>query len=200
MAAAILHRITQWGMFLFGDQIKGMRRRETDIPHWALIGLDNFLKNVTLLVTFLGGGDMLEYFISSGSKRRILIYLLKHPDEEYHLRELSRKMGEPAPVVKRELDKLDQMGFILSWAQGNQRRFRVNRNFLLWPELKSIVDKSQTLSTPLKVSITYPFKEIPRQRKSWAKRSREIVEAYGKDVKRRRPRHPSEAKMLENFS
>ena len=91
---------------------------------------------------------MLKYFISSGSKRRILIYLLQHPDEVYHLRELSRKTGEPAPVVKRELDKLDQIGLILSWAQGNQRRFRVNRNFLLWPELKSFVDKSQTLSAP----------------------------------------------------
>ena len=173
--------------------------REARDRHPSL-ALDNFLKDVTLLVTVLGGGDMLEYFISSGSKRRILIYLLKHPDEEYHLRGLSRKTGEPAPVVKRELDKLDQMGLILSWAQGNQRRFRVNRNFLLWPELKSFVDKSQTLSTPLKVSTTYTFKEIPRKRKSWGKRSREIVEAYGKDLKRRRPRHPSEAKMLENFS
>jgi hypothetical protein len=143
---------------------------------------------------------MLEYFISSGSKRKILIYLLRHPDEEYHLRGLSRKTGEPAPVVKRELDKLDQMGLILSWAQGNQRRFRVNRNFLLWPELKSFVDKSQTLSIPPKVSTTYAFKEIPLKRKSWGKRSGEIVEAYGKDLKRRRPRHPSEAKMLENLS
>ncbi len=142
---------------------------------------------------------MLEYFISSGSRRRILIYLLQHPDEEFHLRELSRKAGEPAPVVKRELDKLDQMGFILSWAQGNQRRFRVNRNFILWPELKSFVDKSQTLSAPFKVSTTYSFKEIPRKRKSWGEQSREIAAAYGEDLKRKRPRHPSEAKMLENI-
>ena len=143
---------------------------------------------------------MLEYFISSGSKRRILVYLLEHPDEEYHLRELSRRMGEPAPVVKRELDKLDQMGLIISWNQGNQRRFRVNRNFLLWPELRSFVDKSRGLSAPMKVSTTYRFKEIPRRRKSWEKRSQEIVEAYGKDIKRRRPRHPSETRLLENLS
>jgi len=49
---------------------------------------------------------MLEYFISSGAKRKILIFLLNHPEQEYHLRELSRKIGEPAPVTKRELDKL----------------------------------------------------------------------------------------------
>ena len=143
---------------------------------------------------------MLEYFISSGSKRKILIYLLEHPDEEYHLRELSRKMGEPAPVVKRELDKLDQMGLIISWNQGNQRRFRVNRKFLLWPELRSFVDKSQALSTALRVSTSYPLKEIPRKRRSWGKRSQEIVAAYGKNIKRRRPRHPAEARLLENLS
>jgi len=142
---------------------------------------------------------MLEYFISSGAKRKILIYLIKHPNEEYHLRELSRKIGEPAPVVKRELDKLDQLGLIVSWAQGNQRRFRVNRNFLLWPELKSLVEKSQPPSTPPKVSTTYTLKEILLKGKRWGKRSGEIVEAYGKDLKRRRPRHPSEAKMLENL-
>ena len=142
---------------------------------------------------------MLEYFISSGSKRKILIYLIEHPDEEYHLRELSREIGEPAPVVKRELDKLDQLGLIVSWAQGNQRRFRVNRNFLWWPELKSLVEKSHTSSSPPKISTSYTLKEIPPKRKSWEKRSRAIVEAYGKDLKRRRPRHPSEANMLENL-
>jgi hypothetical protein len=101
--------------------------------------------------------------------------------------------------VKRELDKLDQLGLIVSWAQGNQRRFRVNRNFLWWPELKSLVEKSHASSSPPKVSTTYTLKEIPPKRKSWGKRSRAIVEAYGKDLKRRRPRHPSEAKMLENL-
>jgi hypothetical protein len=142
---------------------------------------------------------MLEYFISSGGKRKILVYLIRHPDEEYHLRGLSRKIGEPAPVVKRELDRLDQLGLIVSWTQGNQRRFRVNRNFLLWPELKSLVEKSQTPSTPLKISTTYTLKEMPLKRKSWGKRSGEVFEAYGKDLKRRRPRHPSEVKILENL-
>ena len=143
---------------------------------------------------------MLEFFITSGSKRKILIYLLTHPEEEYHLREFSRKIGEPAPVVKRELDKLDQLGLIVSWAQGNQRRFRLNRNFLLWPELKSLVEKSEAYSAPAKVSAIYPLKKIRVERSRWGKRSREVLKAYGKDLKRRRPRHPSEAEMLENVS
>ena len=143
---------------------------------------------------------MLEFFISSGSRRKILIYLLKHPDEEYHLRELSRRVSEPAPVVKRELDKLDQLGLIVSWVQGNQRRFRLNRSFLFWPELKSMVEKSEANSAPVKVAETYTLKEIVRWRKGWGKRSQEVLKAYGKDLIRRRPRHPAEAKMLENLS
>ena len=142
---------------------------------------------------------MLKYLISSGAKRKILIFLINHPDEEYHLRELSRKIGEPAPVVKRELDKLDQFGLIVSWTQGNQRRFRVNRNFLLWGELKSLVEKSQSASAHPKISTTYTLEEIMVKGKSWGKRSSEIVKAYGKDLERRRPRHPSEAKMLESL-
>lgn len=143
---------------------------------------------------------MLEYFISSASRRKILTYLLEHPNEETHLRELSRRTGQPPPVVKRELDKLDRMGFIVSWVQGNQRRFRANRSFLLWPELKSLAEKSRAVSTPPRISTIYAFKEIPMQRKSWGKKSQEIVRTYGKHLGRRRPRHPSEAKLLENLS
>ena len=143
---------------------------------------------------------MLNFLISSGSRRKILIYLLKHPDEEYHLRELSRRISEPAPVVKRELDKLDQLGFIVSWVQGNQRRFRPNRSFLFWPELKSMVEKSETHSAPVKVAKTYTLKEIVRGRKGWGKRSQEVLKAYGKDLKRMRPRHPAEEILLENLS
>jgi hypothetical protein len=63
--------------------------------------------------------------------------------------------------------------------------------------LKSILEKSETQSGPVKVAETYTLKEIVRRRKGWGKRSREVLKAYGKDLKRRRPRHPAEAKLLE---
>jgi hypothetical protein len=143
---------------------------------------------------------MLELLIPSASRRKILLHLLKHPDEEYHLRELSRRISEPAPVVKRELDKLDQWGFIVSWVRGNQRRFRLNRSFLFWPELKSILEKSKTHSAPVNVAETYTLEEIVRRRKGWGKRSREVLKAYSKNLERKRPRHPAEAEMLENLA
>lgn len=140
---------------------------------------------------------MLEFLISSASRRKTLVYLLNNQDKEFHLRELSRNIGEPAPMMKRELDRLEQIGFVLSWVKGNRRHFKVNRNFLLLPELKSLANKSIDVSSNLKVANTFIFKETLRKRKTWENRSKEIGKKYGHDIKRQRPRHPAEARMLE---
>ena len=142
---------------------------------------------------------MLEFLISSASRRKVLVYLLYNQDKEYHLRELSRSIGEPAPIIKRELDRLEQIGFVLSWAMGNRRRFKVNKNFLLLPELKSLVDKSAGVSANLKVTNTFVLKETLGKRKTWEKRSKEIAKEYGDSVERQRPRHPAVTRMLEKI-
>jgi hypothetical protein len=143
---------------------------------------------------------MLELLISSASRRRVLVYLLNNQDKEFHLRELSRNIGEPAPIIKRELDRLEQIGFVLSWSVGNRRNFKVNKNFLLLPELKSLVDKSIGVSTNLKVVSTFVLKETSGKRKIWEERSKKIVKEYGRYIERQRPRHPAETRMLEKIS
>jgi len=145
---------------------------------------------------------MLEFLISSASRRKVLVYLLNNQDKEFHLRELSRNIGEPAPIIKRELDKLEQIGFVLSWAAGNRREFKVNRNFLLLPELKSLADKATGVSTnrTLKVKRTFILKETLEKRHIWEKRAKEIVKEYGGYIERQRPRHPAETRMLEKIS
>jgi hypothetical protein len=145
---------------------------------------------------------MLEFLISSASRRKVLVYLLNNQDKEFHLRELSRNIGEPAPIIKRELDKLEQIGFVLSWAAGNRREFKVNRNFLLLPELKSLADKATGVSTnrTLKVKRTFVLKETLEKRHIWEKRAKEIVKEYGGYIERQRPRHPAETRMLEKIS
>ncbi len=143
---------------------------------------------------------MLEFFISSASRRKVLIHLLNNQDREYHLRELSRETGEPAPIIKRELDRLDQIGFILSWSSGNRRHIKVNKNFLLLPELKSLVDKSIGVSNSPRVAQTFTLEGTLRKRKTWEKRSKEIIREYGRNLKRQRPRHPVEIRMLDKLS
>ncbi len=145
---------------------------------------------------------MLEFLISSASRRKVLVYLLNNQDKEFHLRELSRNTGEPAPIIKRELDKLEQIGFVLSWAAGNRRKFKVNRNFLLLPELKSLANKATGVSTnrTLKVKRTFVLKETLEKRHIWEKRAKEIMKEYGGYIERQRPRHPAETRMLEKIS
>ena len=143
---------------------------------------------------------MLEFLISSASRRKVFIYLLNNQDKEFHLRELSRNIGEPAPIIKRELDRLEQIGFVLSWMAGNRRNFKVNKNFLLLPELKSLSDKSTGISANLKVTKTFGLKETFEKRKIWEKRSKEITKEYGDDIERQRPRHPAETRMLKKIS
>jgi hypothetical protein len=143
---------------------------------------------------------MLKFLISSASRRKVLIHLLNNQDREYHLRELSRETGEPAPVIKRELDRLDQIGFILSWASGNRRRIKVNKNFLFLPELKLLVDKSTGVSSSPRVAQIFTLEETLRKRKTWAERSKKIMGEYGKNLKRQRPRHPVEMRMMEKLS
>jgi len=142
---------------------------------------------------------MLEFLISSASRRKTFVYLLNNQDKEFHLRELSRNIGDPAPMIKRELDRLEQIGFVLSWAKGNRRYFKVNRNFILLPELKSLADKSIDGSSDLKVANTFTLKQTLRKRKTWENRSKEIRKEYGNDIERQRPRHPAEARMLEKI-
>jgi hypothetical protein len=148
----------------------------------------------------MGEVFMLEFLISSASRRRVLVYLLNHQDKEFHLRELSRNIGEPAPIIKRELDRFEQNGFVLSWMAGNRKNFKVNKNFLFLPELKSLSDKSTGISTNLKVAKTFVLKETFGKRKIWERRAKEIAKEYGGYVKRQRPRHPTETRMLEKIS
>ena len=142
---------------------------------------------------------MLEFFISSASRRKVLVYLLNNLAKECHLREFSRNIGEPAPVIKRELDRLEQIGFILSWTEGNQRRFKVNPQYFLLGELKAFIEKATGFSVPPKVLQRFSLKETFEKRKKWQKSSRKIREEYGKDLKRQRPRHPAEKRLLERL-
>ncbi len=145
---------------------------------------------------------MLEFLISSASRRKALVYLLNNRDKEFHLRELSRNIGKPAPIIKRELDKLEQIGFVLAWKAGNRRKFKVNKNFLLLRELKSLTNKAAAVSTSptLKVKKTFVLKETVGKRRIWERRAKEVGQEYGGYIERRRPRHPAEARMLEKIS
>ena len=56
------------------------------------------------------------------------------------------------------------------------------------------------VSIPIQVGKTFVLRETVEKRKSWEMRSREIAKEYGSNVKRQRPRHPTETRLLEKLS
>jgi hypothetical protein len=86
---------------------------------------------------------MLDVFITSRVRRKVVILFTKYPDFKTHVRGLAKLLKEDAGNLQRELVKLEKCGFLLSEKKKNTKLYRVNRSFILFRELQTIVAKSQ---------------------------------------------------------
>lgn len=86
---------------------------------------------------------MLDLFITSKTRRKIITVFAKHPDFKIHVRGLAKITKEDPGNVQRELSKLEQVGFLKSTKDGNARMYSANHNFILYKELQGMVLKTQ---------------------------------------------------------
>ncbi|HBG05465.1 MAG: DNA polymerase subunit beta [Geobacteraceae bacterium GWC2_58_44] len=82
----------------------------------------------------------------SAYRRQVLALLLLHPEEHYHVREISRLTGVPAGSLHRELKLLAEAGMLVWHAAGNQVRYQANRDCPIFEELASIFRKTSGLT------------------------------------------------------
>ncbi|MDD5083138.1 MAG: nucleotidyltransferase domain-containing protein [Dehalococcoidales bacterium] len=82
---------------------------------------------------------MLKYIITSKAKRSLLKLLLTNPDNEFYIREISRRTGEPLNAVRRELGYLEKAGLVKARHAGNLKYYSVVKEFPFYPELKRII-------------------------------------------------------------
>jgi predicted nucleotidyltransferase len=75
-------------------------------------------------------------------RQRVLTQLLLHPDSHYHVRELARLTGTTPGTLHKELTKLAEVGLLLREKQGNQLRYRANRDCPVYPELAGLFRKT----------------------------------------------------------
>ena len=87
---------------------------------------------------------MLERLFTSKSRVKILELLLLNPTEEFHLREISRRIQVSAPYVKREMTNLISLGLVLKRSQGNLTLFKFNKGSPIAEELKRIFLKTES--------------------------------------------------------
>ncbi|MEX0934642.1 MAG: winged helix-turn-helix domain-containing protein [Candidatus Saccharimonadales bacterium] len=86
---------------------------------------------------------MLDAFITSKTRRKIVILFSKYPDYQTHIRGMAKLIREDAGNIQRELRKLEEIGFLKSRKKGNTKIYSANQKFPLFKELQSMVLKSQ---------------------------------------------------------
>lgn len=87
---------------------------------------------------------MLQYFITSKTRRKIIILFSKYPDYRVHIRGLAKITKEDPGNISRELAKLEKIGYVRAYKEANTKVYGVNQKFIIYKELQSIVLKTTT--------------------------------------------------------
>lgn len=85
---------------------------------------------------------MLKHLFTSNTRIKLLTLFLLNPDNEYFIRELTRKLDEQINSVRRELDNLRKLGLLKTKNKNRKKYYSVNKNFLIYTELRSIILKA----------------------------------------------------------
>jgi outer membrane protein TolC len=78
----------------------------------------------------------------SRNKVRLLKLFYDHPDQQFYMQEIGRRLGKKPGAFQRALNNLYDDGLLLSEYKANARFFQINRNNPVYNELKTIVFKS----------------------------------------------------------
>ena len=84
---------------------------------------------------------MLKRLFTSNTRIKLLTVFLMNLEEEFFIRELTRKLNEQINSIRRELENLKKMGLLKSRTKNRKKYFYVNKDFILIDELKSIIVK-----------------------------------------------------------
>lgn len=82
--------------------------------------------------------NILEHLFGSKTRTKLLPLFLFNPQREFYVRELTRKISEHINSVRRELASLSKVGLLQSRERDKRRYYRVNTNFVLLADLKTL--------------------------------------------------------------
>lgn len=78
------------------------------------------------------------------SKVRVKVFelFLGNPGQNYHVRDIVRRVDEEINAVRRELARLEKTGFLASEWRANRRYYLVKKDYVFLSEFLSMVNKS----------------------------------------------------------
>lgn len=85
---------------------------------------------------------MLIDLLISKVRVKILELFLGSPDQNYHVREIVRRVSEEINAVRRELARLEKTGLLASEWRANRRHYSTKKDFIFYFELLSMINKS----------------------------------------------------------
>jgi len=87
------------------------------------------------------------------TRRRILGWLLTHPDEALYVRQIIRQTGSAPGAVQRELALLTRAGLLTRTVQGRQVYYQADRQSSIYPELYSLFVKTSAIADILREAL-----------------------------------------------
>jgi len=84
----------------------------------------------------------LSRIFKSKTRQALLELYFANLDKTYYLREIERLLDIPVSMIRKELLRLTQDGTFLSERKGSLNYFYVNKSYLFFDELKSIIKKT----------------------------------------------------------
>lgn len=92
---------------------------------------------------------MLKRLFTSKVRIKLLTLFLTNPEKEFFIRQLTRKLDEQINSVRRELDNLKKVGLLTSSLKNRKKYYKVDPNFILFNELRSIITKAENSNEDL---------------------------------------------------
>lgn len=93
---------------------------------------------------------MLQALFTSKVRIALLGTFFLHDERDFYVRELERITGEDYKNITLELRNLEGIGLLRSRKEGNLKYYGLNKAFLLYEELKSIIAKTRGAAPTLK--------------------------------------------------
>ena len=85
---------------------------------------------------------MLERLFTSRVRVDLLSLLLMRPQESFHIRALASMLEAQYSAVWKELNNLEHVGLLTSESVGGRKIYRINPDFPILPELRTMVLKT----------------------------------------------------------
>ncbi len=102
--------------------------------------------------------NVLSKILSSKIRSEIFCLLFGISNQELHMREIERRTGYAIGTIQAELKKLSGLDLILKRKDGNRLYYRANQEHPLYPEIRSLVLKTDGLVNIFQAALVHNSK------------------------------------------